>query len=162
MMVIFKVKNELVLDIRAREWCLLPYPDHAKGCPNYNKKQGCPPQSPFVGDYFDLNRDSYFVIVQFDLESHINKMKMKHPNWSDRQARCVLYWQGGVNKRLRERCQFYTSQRLGLTYNICPEAMGVNVIKTCKAIGLPIKPRPTDTVFKVGMLGVRKQPVSGR
>jgi len=32
--------------------------------------------------------------------------------------------------------------------------MGINVIKTCKAIGLPIKPRPTDTVFKVSMLGI--------
>ncbi len=83
-------------------------------------------------------------------------MKAKHPQWSDRQAKCVLYWQGGVNKALREECQLYVSQRCGLVYNLCPEAMGVNVIKTCKAIGLPIKPRPVDTVFKVGLLGVMK------
>ena len=153
---IFKTTTKLVLDNRARDWCKLPYPDHPKGCPNYGKKQGCPPQAPLVGDYFNLNEDHYFVVVQFDLGKHIERMKNKHPSWSDRQAKCVLYWQGGVNKALREECQFYVAQQGGLVYNLCPEAMGVNVIKTCKAMGLPIKLRPTDTVFKVGMLGTMK------
>ena len=152
---ILETTGKLVLDNRARDWCKLSYPDHPKGCPNYNKKRGCPPQAPFIGDYFDLTKNHYFVVVQFDLGSHINRMKARHRNWSDRQARCVLYWQGSVNKTLREECELYALQR-ELIYNLCPEAMGVNVIKTCKAFGIPIKPRPTDTVFKVGMLGIIK------
>jgi len=153
---IFKTTAQLVLDDRARGWCKLPYPDHPKGCPNYGKKQGCPPQAPLVGDYFDLNENHYFVVVKFDLGAHIKKMITRHPNWTNRQARCVLYWQGSVNKSLRYECQFYMTQHFGTNYNLCPEAMGVDVIKTCKALGLLIKPRPTDTVFKVGMLGAMK------
>ena len=153
---IFKTTNNLVIDYRARDWCKLPYPDHPKGCPMYNHKVGCPPQAPLVSDYFDLNKDHYFVVVQFDLRAHIGKMKAKYPAWSDRQARCVLYWQGSVNRTLKEKCKLHSFQQGGLLYNLCPEAMGVNVIKTCKALGLPIKPRPTDTVFKVGMLGAIK------
>ena len=153
---IFKTTNELVIDYRAREWCKLPYPDHPKGCPNYGRKSGCPPKAPLIGDYFNLNEDHYFVIVQFDLEAHINKMITKHPHWSNRQARCVLYWQGSVNKILKEECKLYAFQQGGLQYNLCPEAMGVNVIKTCRALGLPIRPRPIDIVFKVAMLGAIK------
>uniref|UniRef100_A0A6M3KBC7 Uncharacterized protein n=1 Tax=viral metagenome TaxID=1070528 RepID=A0A6M3KBC7_9ZZZZ len=153
---ILKTTNKLVIDYRAREWCKMPYPDHPKGCPNYDKKEGCPTSVQLVEDYFDLTKDHYFVVVQFDLGSHIEKMKGKHPKWSDRQARCVLYWQGSVNKILKEECKLHTFQQAGLLSNLCPEAMGVNVIKTCKALGLPIKPRPTDTVFKVAMLGAMK------
>ncbi|MBA7693079.1 hypothetical protein ES703_101654 [subsurface metagenome] len=149
-------KTNIVIDYRAREWCRLPYPDHPRGCPNYGRKSGCPPQAPLVENYFDVSKDHYFVVVQFDLDSHVSKMKENHPLWSDRQARCVLYWQSTVNKQLREECQFYTRQRNGFVYNLCPEAMGVNVIETCKAIGLPIKARPVDTVFKVAMLGCLK------
>ncbi len=153
---IFKTTNKLILDERARDWCKLPYPGHPKGCPNFNHKEGCPPQAPLVGDYFNLRKDHYFVVVQFDLGAHIDRMMEGHPHWSNRQARCVLYWQGGVNKNLKDECEFYKAQRYGTVYNICPEAMGVNVIKTCKILGLPIKPRPTNTVFKVGMLGQRR------
>lgn len=149
---IFKTTNKLVIDYRAMDWCRLPYPDHPKGCPNYDKKAGCPSTAPRIEDYFDLDKDHYFVVVQFDLGSHIERMLTKHPRWSDRQARCVLYWQAGVNKKLREESEIYADQRF-MIYNTCPEAMGVNVIKTCKNIGLPIKPRPTDTVFKVAMMG---------
>lgn len=153
---IIKVTKLLVIDHRAREWCKLPYPDHPRGCPNYGKKEGCPPQAPLIGDYFDLTKAHYFVVVQFDLRAHISRMKSLHPDWSDRQARCVLYWQGGVNKQLKEQCQSWVAGLPGFLYTLCPEAMGIDVIRTCQLAGLPIEPLPIDTVFKVGMLGVRR------
>lgn len=148
-------KADVVIDYRAREWCKLPYPDHPKGCPNYGKKSGCPPQASLVENYFDMGKDHYFVAVKFDLFSHISRMKEKHPLWSERQAKCCLYWQSTVNKQLRQECQFFTEQ-YGLTHNLCPEAMGVNVIKTCQTAGLPIKARPVGVVYKVAMLGYLK------
>lgn len=149
---IFKTSTKIVVDYRAREWCKLPYPDHPRGCPNYGRKSSCPPQAPLVENYFDMDQDHYFVAVKFDLFSHISKMKEKHPLWSDRQARCCLYWQSTVNKQLKEWCRLFVEQ-YGLTYTLCPEAMGINVIETCKAIGLPIRARPVGTIYKVAMLG---------
>jgi len=149
---ILNTSSNLVVDYRARDWCKLPYPDHPNGCPNYNKKQGCPPQAPLIERYFNLHKDHFFVIVIFNLGHHVNKMLEKHPNWSERQARCVLYWQGTVNKQLRLECEGYAKQ-FNLVYNSCPEAMGVDVIKTCKNLGLPIKQQPSNIVFKIGMLG---------
>ncbi len=154
---IFDITGKLVIDHRARDWCNMLYPDHPWGCPNYNKKSDCPPTAPLVEDYFDLDKAHYFVVVQFDLGAHITWMKLNHPRMSDRQARNVLYWQGGVNRHLRVRSVFYTSQDPLLDYNTRPEAMGVNVIRTAKAVGLPIRPRPTDTVYKIAMLGQLKE-----
>lgn len=156
MTLIFKTNPYIVINHQAREWCKLPYPNHPGGCPNYGKKGGCPPLAPLVENYFEMDKDHYFVVVRFNMFSHVSKMKDKHPKWSDRQARCVLYWQSTVNKQLREECQSFTEQ-YGLVYNLCPEAMGINVIKTCQAAGLPIKAKPTGVVFKVAMLGYLKE-----
>ena len=30
--------KELVIDMRAREWCKMTYPGHPNGCPNYDHK----------------------------------------------------------------------------------------------------------------------------
>lgn len=38
-----------------------------------------------------------------------------------------------------------------------PEAMGVHVIKTVRALHVPIEIRPRRTVFKVGLLGYPNQ-----
>ena len=102
--------------------------------------------------FVDINRPTWLVVEPFDLSSHITRMLAKHPNWSDRQARCVLYWQNGVNKRLAKACQEFVCGK-DLVYTICPEAMGVDVIHTAGNAGLPIRPLPVDWVFKIGLVG---------
>ena len=146
--------EDLRINLKARDWCRLPYPDHPKGCPNYNHKATCPPKVCLVSDYFDLTEPLYLVAVHFDLGTHIQRMLGTHPKWSKRQARCVLYWQAGVNKGLaheaQELCGFF---RNGYGYTTCPEAMGVNVIATAQVCGIPIQTKPTDTVYKVAFVG---------
>lgn len=144
--------EKIIIDYRARDWCKLPYPDHPFGCPNYGVRNTCPPNAPLIENYFDLSQPLWFTIVAFDLSEHILKMKQKHPHWSDRQAKCVLYWQGSVNKELRLATTHFAKNN-GLAYTLCPEAMGVQVIKTAKLVGIPIKPRPIDYVFKIALLG---------
>ena len=144
--------EKIVIDYRAREWCKLPYPDHPLGCPNYRLRDTCPPNAPLIEDYFDLSQPLWLTVVEFNLAEHISRMKQKHPNWSDRQAKCVLYWQGGVNKELRLQASRFAKAN-GLLYTLCPEAMGVQVIKTAKLVGIPIKPRPVDYVYKIALSG---------
>ncbi len=146
------VTGRLVIDYRARKWCRMPYPDHPKGCPNFDRKPICPPQVCLIEDFVDLNRGLWLVVETFDIQEHADGLKTKHPGWSDRQARCVLYWQGGVNKKLRLACESQ-AKTVGGVWTICPEAMGVNVIQTAKQVGLPIKARPDSLVFKIGLVG---------
>jgi len=141
------------INYRAREWCKLPYPDHPKGCPNYGHKSICPPTIPLLEYAYNLSKPSYLVVVEFDLAAHVRAMLAKHPSWTERQAKCVLYWQGTVNKRLRIEVESYLKVIPNLVATLCPEAMGLNVIATAQLAGVPIKPKPVDKVFKVAFLG---------
>lgn len=146
-----EITNKLIVDYRARDWCKLPYPLHPKGCPNFNHKPTCPPQSCLIEDWCDLSKRMWFVIVSFDLQSHINKMLLRYPDWTDRQVKCVLYWQPKVNKQLENETKLFCAFK-PVKYTTCPEAMGVNVIKTAKRLGLPITTHPQNTVYKISLV----------
>ncbi len=120
------------------EWCQYPYPGHRKGCPNYGR-EGCPPKAPFITEVVDLRRPVYIAFSEFNLGAHVFRMRTKHPSWSDRQLRCVLYWQGTSRKQMRQKikiAQFYGGGSVVLT---CPEAHGVNVYATCACAGLRLQ-----------------------
>lgn len=147
--------NNLVLDYRSRDWCKLPYPDHPRGCPSYGKKWCCPPKIGTVEKYFDLDAPLWLSVVQFHLAEYADLMKLRHPHWSDRQARCLLYWQPKVNKYLESLTYNFTHgiNRSARSATFCPEAMGVQVIKTAKGVGIPIVPRPKEVVYKIALIG---------
>ncbi len=152
---IIDVTGKLVIDYRAREWCKLPYHNHPNGCPNYGNREDCPPKAEKVENYFNLTLPHWLAIVDFDLESHKNKMKIIHPDWSDYQLKCVLYWQGGVRKKLKELCEDFIFENIteNIEYRTCPEAMGVHVISTMKKLGYKISKNIKNTVYKVTLIG---------
>jgi hypothetical protein len=145
--------NNLVIDMRAREWCKLPYLGHPKGCPNYGKRNSCPPLAPLIHSFIDISRDMTIVIVEFNLQQQISYMLKLHPEWSDRQARCCLYWQGRVRRELHQAMSRIIESTAGLKGTDSPEAMGVQVIRTVKGLGFPISPQPKERVYKVGLIG---------
>ena len=146
--------HDLRINLKARKWCKLPYPDHPKGCPNYGTRITCPPDAPLIQDYFNLDEPFYLISVEFDLQSHIKKMFDLHPNWTIKQAKCVLYWQNSVRKKLKLVCQQFIDEHPGYSFNDCPEAMGVNVISTAQNHGIPIKVQPENIVYKIAFAGV--------
>jgi predicted metal-binding protein len=149
--VIISQLKEVVVNRRSRDWCKLPYTDHPHGCPNYGKRKTCPPQSPL----FEKIVKSPFtlVAVKFNLENHVKKMKKKHPGWSDRKARCVLYWQKKMNRCLRETCERIASNNPNSVVLYKPEANGVNVFETCRKIGLILEKNPQKIVWKIAIIG---------
>jgi len=151
MISIYDVSGSLVINYKSREWCKIPYPGHSKGCPNYGMSKNCPPIVPRVEECFDLQKPHYFVVSTFDLGSHIKKMKSLHPNWSDSQARCVLYWQNGVRKNLKE--SVYNNFGKDVFFTLLPEAMGVNVFSTLDKLGIKFERKPQETVTKVALVG---------
>lgn len=148
--------KRLVISVQTDEWCKLPYPNHPRGCPNFGKKATCPPQAPWLDNYFDTARPMYLVHSEFDLDGHVEAMKNKHPQWSERQCRCLLYWQPRSRKQMMMRAH---GAMLFLGCNAvsaCPEAMGLNVFATAAIAGLKLdRTRNIKTARHVCLIGWR-------
>ena len=148
-----------ILDLSMRKLCTKPYYNHKKGCPNYGKRDTCPPKAPILYDYFDMSKPILAVWTAFNLAAHRESMRDKHPNWSRRQLDCCLYWQGRVNKNLRRNnLQRHTifSHNNPLIATYIPEAMGVNVTATMAAVDLILEWPPERTVIKVAFVGAKR------
>jgi hypothetical protein len=137
----------IVYDQRARNgiWCCSPYENHPKGCPNFVK--GCTKKRPsFAEIMFEYN---WFAVIEiFDLKTHSERMKTKHPNWTERQCRNPLYWQGAVRANLRKKALSFKGDIL---LDI-PEANGINVFETMAKVGIILERKP-DMVRKIMIIG---------
>lgn len=148
-----------VIDRSVRGLCAKPYPGHPKGCPNFRKKDGCPPAAPLFVDTYDLSKKVVAVWNVFDLAAHVDRMRLKHPDWSWAQLTCCLYWQGTARKSLRDAIKLATYElrwdRLGI--ETCPEAMGVDVTATMRSIGVELEWPPKTTTVQVALLATPKK-----
>ena len=133
---IIPIKKLVLFRDTGSRFCRLPYPGHPKGCPNWYKKKVCPPHAPMAAIYFDITKPLYFVHSEFDLSAHIVRMKLRNPDWSERQCKCVLYWQGTSRKQMRERVKIAIFELGTNAQTACPEGMGVNVYATARLSGL--------------------------
>lgn len=147
------IQVDPVVDHSVRGLCVRPYPLHPKGCPNFGKCDRCPPKAPFFEEAFDLALPVFAVVNQFDLAAHVARMAARNPDWSDRQLRCVLYWQGTARKQLQEKIQTALAGLPGYVATWCPEGMGVNVTATMQAIGVPMEWPPVNVAMQVALLG---------
>lgn len=142
--------NNVIYNKKARgEWCAIPYPNHPKGCPNISK---CIEKRNDFNFWNEL--EWYAIMEKFDLKSHSEKMKLKHPNWTERQCRNLLYWQGGVRKRLREKTfDFANADRNTVVLLDIPEASGVDVFETMKDHGIILERHNPDNIIKIMFVG---------
>ena len=149
--------EQLVIETKANGyWCQLPYPGHPKGCPNYGKKEGCPPSSEIFSENY---QPPYYLISEtFDIESHIQKMKKRHPEWSEPECRNLLYWQKTVNKNLREKAKQYLGSLKEEDMRLIevPEATGINVFQTCANAGIYLEKNPDKQVTKIMLIAKHK------
>jgi hypothetical protein len=94
--------------------------------------------------------------VKFDLAEHAERMKRRHPEFTERQARCCLYWQNTVRKYLGEMT-FATMRRTNYSrHTDIPEAMGLNLFRTMHNVGIVLERNPKRFVHKIAMLGSAK------
>ena len=140
------VRVEPVIDYSVRKLCCQPYPLHPKGCPNYNKHKRCPPKALYFDQVFDLTKPVYAVVNEFDLGTHIERMKFKHPDWSERQLRCVLYWQGTARKQLKAQIRKELAALPNYAVTMNPEGMGVDVTKTMSQAGIILEWPPVQEI----------------
>jgi len=138
--------------------CLKPYPNHKKGCPNFGKKKGCPPGVPKFDVFYDLSKPIYAIYNGFDFKKHVDRMRERHPDWSQRQLGCCLYWQGTARKRLRGRIEIFRRLTGGkYVVNTVPEAMGVNITETMKRVGIELEWPPVNIAYQIALAGVLRR-----
>ena len=146
-----------VVDLTVRGLCPKPYPLHPKGCPNFNKKAGCPPQCLTIEKVLDLSRPVWAVWNVFDFAGHVARMREKQPTWSERQLACCLYWQPKARGCLRAEIRKFIDEHCGLTIEACPEACGVNMTATMASIGVALEWPPKTVALQIVLAGSRKQ-----
>ena len=143
---------DVVYDVHAKDgtWCTLPYPDHPKGCPNFPE---CPRNQP---DFKGLQQfhEWYALTEEFDLATHAEKMKKKHPSWTERQCRNLLYWQGTLRSQLRLRAYVWKEPDDILLQ--VPEASGVNVFATLSQVGIILQRQHPNYIVKTMLVGKLK------
>lgn len=148
-------RSTLVIQTATREWCRWPYPDYPKGCPRYGKDGICPPKAPPLDEFFDLARPVAFLVAEFDLKAHREKMLRKHPKMSVRNANNCRRWQSHVEALLRVGILSLREVRGYQAWTLKPEAMGLNCFRTMHNLGLSLKRNPQDIVYKIAMLGFK-------
>ena len=139
-----------------KDMCILPYYRHPKGCPNYGRKRGCPPHSRFYDDIYDISKPIYAIYNVFDFAGHVQRMRDKHPNWSQRQLECCLYWQGTARKALREYVVPWMGEYPGYSIESTPEAMGVDITNTLLDVGVALEWPPVHVTYQVVLGGIRR------
>lgn len=149
----FFIKVKPVIDFSVRGLCLKPYHNHPKGCPNWDKRSDCPPECPTIDEIINLDKIVYAIYHKFDMCDHINKMKEKHPNWTDYQLRCVLYWQNGARKQLKSNILKFLKQFPSLSIVKNPEASGVNLTETMKNSGIILDWPPKKYAYQIVLAG---------
>lgn len=143
----------IVISVAVRSLCVSPYYNHPKGCPNFDKKKGCPPQAPLIYNTLNLRRPIFVIWNIFPLGEHVARMKVAHADWSEPQLRCCLYWQSKARKQLKEAIDSFLELHSDLTIVTCPEAQGVDVTATMHSIGIQLDWPPQERAIQVAVAG---------
>jgi hypothetical protein len=141
------------VDLKVRALCRLPYQGHPGGCPNWGKRNTCPPDSATLWEIIDEKAPVYCIVSKFDLGTHTNKMRGLHPEWSEKRLRCCLYWQGVARKSLRNKVAGFLQKHPGLRAVYCPEGAGVDVTRTLSQLGISLEWPPLYVACQVALVG---------
>lgn len=137
-----------------RELCVRPYPGHRHGCPNHGRRATCPPRALMIGDLLDLRRPVWVIWNDFAFGAHVERMRRKHPERSERQLACCLYWQGSARKQLEAEIARFLERGSAVIVR-CPEACGVNVTATMRKVGVELEWPPRKIARQVALAGGR-------
>lgn len=140
-----EVTGTLAIDYKVRDYCKLPYPGHPEGCPSYGKRKECPPSAPLVEDFIDLSKPHYFVVYSRD---YVDTESM-----DEKLQECWPYWHGHMKSILCETIEKFQSDHPGTVFTLHPSAVGVDVLKTAKNVGIPLEISPQGTVYRIALIG---------
>ena len=147
------IKVKPIINKAVRGLCQKEYPNHKKGCPNWNKKEGFPPQALMIYEILDFNEPVFAIFNKYPFGKHVKKMRDKHPDWTQRQVECCLYWQGTARKQLREKIKMFLKGHPDYIISHCPEGSGVNLTQTMKDVGIDLEWPPKKYTYQIVLAG---------
>ena len=136
-----KISSEIIfLNKKFQGICKKPYHGHSKGCPNYGKKEGCPPGIDLLDDIFNFQKDLYLIYTTFPIGKFAERMLEMHPEWSEhpRQIYNPRRWQGTARKEHKQELEKFVLENPELRYTKLPEAHGVHVSDVMDSIGVKL------------------------
>jgi hypothetical protein len=142
-----------IINHKVRALCSRPYPNHKKGCPNIGKRDLCPPKAKLIGTVLDLRQPMWAIYNSFPFGEHVTKMRGLHPEWSQRQVECCLYWQGAARKQLKAEIKSFLEHHPGLKVLTCPEACGVDITATMLGVGIELEWPPRTVTYQIALAG---------
>lgn len=122
-------------------WCTLPYHNHPKGCPLFDSCKHSFYKIHTYDNVFDRSAVAWCIWEEFDLKKQEEKMHSLHPEWTPRQCRNLLYWQGTVRKKLNIKVkEFFKRKKLWKKYACVTRGFGINIYATLKTAGVHLEP----------------------
>lgn len=137
--------------MKVRGLCCKPYPDHPFGCPNFGKKDGCPPDGNNFLENFE--NTAGLVAIGFNLSEWIDIRRQEQPSWTDKALGNLRHWQPHVRSNLKKLLSEVNIN--GYEPIFTPEAMGVNVTDTCKNANINLEWPPKNWVYQIALIGRR-------
>ena len=130
-----------------RRWCSIPYPGHSKGCP---KDKKCDLYIDNLKEKINSLSVVHLILVNFDIDKYEEIMAEKHPTWTKKQCRNLLYWQNSLRKRLRDEAK---RRFPGKELVIGAEGGGVDFYLTMRKLGMPLDDmKDLHTVRVIGIV----------
>lgn len=115
--------------------CLKKSSSFRQGCPNYGKKEGCPPRNLFDEDY-DLNSPIYLIATDFNLTKQADRIRITHPDWTEKAIYNPRYWQNTARRIHSGEISDFLKENPEYTIEKSPEGAGINIDKLCRDYGI--------------------------
>ena len=134
-----QIKN-LTYGKKYQNLCRVPYHNHPKGCPNYGKRDDCPP-CELISDRFDVQNEIYVIFTSYPVGEFAEKLRQAHPEWSEtpRQWYNCIRWQGTARKLHRADLKEFQDRFPDLIVDQNPEALGIDVTEMMRQVGIELE-----------------------
>lgn len=124
------------------------------------------PEFDFINDV-GMYSKYYLIYAQFNFKKYKEIRKKEHPEWSERQIGCVLYWQNSIKRLLKQYIEKIRKNTFSLFYifgcgsgfnltfqktTYSMEAATINVFSTCKLNGIKLEIKPQNIIHLVCLL----------
>ncbi|MGI6484602.1 MAG: hypothetical protein ACOX0R_03195 [Candidatus Dojkabacteria bacterium] len=146
----------------ANSLCVQPCYNYKRGCPNFGKKEGCPPNLKHISEEYDMN-SIHILLLKFPFGEYFAQRKEVHPDWTDRALINPRHWQNHLKACLNREWENIKDDYPEHTFIQNPEGQGVNIVETLEGYEIEMEWSASDesgeivsvaeNLYRVAMIG---------
>ncbi len=148
------------------KWCRKPYAGYPNGCPNYGKRDSCPPKAACARKLVETYQHFYLVYAWFRIAEFAVRRQARFPKWTTKQLRNPRHWQAQLKRMLREYIANLGIGILGLHSVVLGTGSGfwgapsmegacINVFPTLRKAGIAHQVNPSSHITLVALIMTR-------